>query len=97
MILTRYGPGKDLALLGEVERGVHRLEPFSVEDVAEAMKLIEHYAGFGDIGLADASNVVLAERYGTSATFACSRTRQPPVLPAPGGLVNPGEAARASS
>ena len=65
MILTRYGPGEELALLGEVARGVYRLEPFSTEDIAEAQAIIERYTGFGDVGLADASNVVLAERYDT--------------------------------
>lgn len=65
MILTRYGPDEELALLSEVARGVYRLEPFSTEDIAEAQAIIERYTGFGDVGLADASNVVLAERYGT--------------------------------
>ena len=65
MILTRYGPGEELALLGEVARGVYRLEPFSTEDIAEAQAIIERCTGFGDVGLADASNVLLAERYDT--------------------------------
>lgn len=52
-------------MLGEVARGVYSLEPFSAEDVAAAQAIIERYAGFGDLGLADASNVVLAERYGS--------------------------------
>lgn len=85
MILTRYGPGAEFALLGEVERGAYRLEPFSVEDIAEAMKLIEHYAGFGDVGLADASNVVLAERYGTRDILTLDE-RHFRVLRGPGDL-----------
>ena len=63
MILKRYGHDEELALLDEIERGVYRLEPFSAVDVAEARALIEQYAGFGDVGLADASNVVLARRH----------------------------------
>lgn len=63
MILTRYGHGEELALLDEIGRGVYRLEPFSAFDVAEARAVIERYAGFGDFGLADASNVVLARRH----------------------------------
>ena len=66
MVLTRYGREEELALLGEVERGVYRLEPFSRSDVSEATSVMEQYADFGDVGLADASNVVLARRYGTS-------------------------------
>lgn len=63
MILTRYGPAEELALLDEVSRGAYRLEPFSTKDIAEAKTVIERYTGFGDVGLADASNVVLAERH----------------------------------
>jgi predicted nucleic acid-binding protein len=65
MILTRYGPSEELALLGEVAREAYRLEPFSTEDVAKTIEIVERHAGFGDVGLADASNVVLAERYAT--------------------------------
>ena len=64
MILTRMGQGYELALLGEVARGVYSLEYFSEEDVAEAVEIVEHYADFR-IGLADASNVVLANRHDT--------------------------------
>jgi hypothetical protein len=64
MILTRMGQGRELALLGEVARGAYRLERFSEEDVTAAIEIVERYADFR-IGLADASNVVLANRYGT--------------------------------
>ena len=64
MIMTRTGQGREIALLGEVARGAYRLEPFSAEDVAEAVSIIERYADVG-LGLADASNVVLANRYKT--------------------------------
>ena len=64
MILTRMGQGRELALLGEVARGTYRLEYFSEEDVAEAIEIVERYADFR-IGLADASNVVLANRHET--------------------------------
>lgn len=63
MVLKRYGHGEELALLDEIGRGAYRLEPFSALDVAEARAVIEQYAGFGDVGLADASNVVLARRH----------------------------------
>lgn len=65
MILSRYGREEEFALLGEVARGAYELERFSASDVAEARAVMERYAGFGDVGLADASNVVLARRYGT--------------------------------
>ena len=62
MILKRYGHDEELALLGDIGRGVYRLEPFSAFDVAEARAVIEQYTGFGDVGQADASDVVLARR-----------------------------------
>ena len=63
LLATRVGRDAERALLGEVGRGTYRLEPFSEDDVAEAMGVIERHADLG-IGLADASNVVPANRYG---------------------------------
>jgi predicted nucleic acid-binding protein len=64
LLSTRVGIGAEVALLGEVGRGTYRLEPFSEDDVAEVAGVIERYADLG-VGLADASNVVLANRHGT--------------------------------
>jgi predicted nucleic acid-binding protein len=64
LLSTWVGRGAEVALLGEVGRGTYRLEPFSEDDVAEAVGVIEGYADL-DLGLADASNVVLANRHGT--------------------------------
>lgn len=64
LLATRVGNSAELALLGEVERGAYRLEPFSAADVGEARRVMERYADLG-LGLADASNVVLAGRYET--------------------------------
>ena len=85
MILTRYGQSEELSLLGEVARGVYRLEQILAEDVTKAMEVIERYAGFGDVGLADASNVVLAERYGTRDILTLDE-RHFRVLRGPGDL-----------
>ena len=43
MILTRMGRRQEVALLGEVGRGVYQLEPFSPADVAEAVAVIERF------------------------------------------------------
>ena len=64
LLSTRVGWDAGVALLGEVGRGTYRLEPFSEDDVAEAVGVIEDYADLG-LGLADASNVVLAKRHDT--------------------------------
>ena len=63
VILKRYGHDEELALLDEIGRGVCRLQPFSAFDVAEARAVIEQYTGFGDVGQADASNVMLTRRH----------------------------------
>lgn len=49
-------------LLEDVARGAYQLEPFDHLDVARAREIIVKYEDL-DIGLADASIVVLAERY----------------------------------
>jgi predicted nucleic acid-binding protein len=64
LVPTRIGLDAEVAVLGEVERGAYQLEPFSVEEVKAARQLIERYSDLG-IGLADASNVVLAHRHDT--------------------------------
>ncbi len=64
MVLTRVGYVQELALLDEVANGAYRLEPFSAEDVADTATLLRQYEDLG-IGLADASNVILADRHDT--------------------------------
>ena len=66
LLATAVGVEAELALLAEVARDSYRLEPFSLLDVSEARAVVEQYAGFGDVGLADASNVVLARRHDTT-------------------------------
>ena len=62
LLATRVGLAAERRLLEEVGRGVYRLEPFGAQEVAEAERFIGRYADLG-IGLADASILVLAERY----------------------------------
>lgn len=65
MVMTRMGLPQELALLEEVARGAYRLETFSNRDIAEAVEVIKRY-GDSRLGLADASIVVLANRYDVS-------------------------------
>jgi predicted nucleic acid-binding protein len=65
MLLRRYGKQDQLAFLDEVDRGAYLLEPFEAEDFARARKLLGDYDYLPPFGIADASNMVLAERYGT--------------------------------
>lgn len=64
LLATRVGREAELALLEEVARETYRLAPFSIGDVAEARRIIVQYADLR-IDLADASNVVLANRHDT--------------------------------
>ena len=63
LLATRVGETAERALLSEVGRGVYRLESFQQEDITAAERVIAKYAAL-EIGLADASIVVLAARYG---------------------------------
>jgi predicted nucleic acid-binding protein len=63
LLATRVSRRAQQALLGEVAKGAYRLEPFSAEDVASAAIVLTRYREL-EIGLADASIVVLAQRYG---------------------------------
>jgi len=63
LLATRVGRKAERALLAEVGRGVYRLEPFDAQDVQAAERLIARHGDLG-VGLADASLVVLAHRYG---------------------------------
>ena len=64
LLATRVGPEAELALLQEVARETYRLAPFSIGNVAEARRIMVQYADLR-ISLADASNVVLANRHDT--------------------------------
>ena len=63
LLAARVGARAQRALLDEVARGAYRLESFSAQDVASAWVVLGRYPTLA-IGLADASIVVLAERYG---------------------------------
>lgn len=64
LLATRVSLAAEQALLEEVARGAYRLEPFGAADVESANAVISRYRDLG-VGLADASVVVLAARYGT--------------------------------
>ena len=65
LLATRVGPAAQDRLLEQVESGVYRLESFDQADVARARVVLDRYRDLG-LGIADASIVVLAERYGTT-------------------------------
>ena len=62
LLATRVGREAQLDFLKEIERGAFQLIEFDSAAVAGAIEVIEAYQDL-DIGLAEASIVVLAERF----------------------------------
>ena len=63
LITKLAGVEVEMALLDDVARGAYRLAEFGAGEVALAREVIKKYPGL-DLGLADASLVVLAESLG---------------------------------
>jgi uncharacterized protein len=72
MLASDDGLEAETALLDEVARGAYRLEPFAAADIAVAKQVIEKYSDL-EIGLADASIVVLAARHHTRDVLTLDR------------------------
>jgi len=83
LLATRVSAEAQHVLLEEVARGAYRLEQFTAEDVASAAVILGRYGDLG-IGLADASIVVLAERYGVLEVLTLDH-RHFQALRGPGG------------
>lgn len=66
LVATRHGVEPEFRVLDELSSGAWELANFELEDIRQALSIIANHAD-QDIGIADASNVVLADRYGTDA------------------------------
>lgn len=64
LLSTRVSAAAATALLRQVADGAYRLESMEAEDIATAAEVIERYRDL-ELGLADASLVVLAQRHDT--------------------------------
>ncbi|WP_276529690.1 PIN domain-containing protein [Tomitella gaofuii] len=64
LVAARIGVDAELAVLDELAQGAWDLPEFGAAELAEARAVVQRYRD-QDIGVADASNVVLAGRYGT--------------------------------
>ena len=62
LLMRHIGSRAQSSLLEEIARGAYLLQPFDSTDIKRAKQVMEKYADL-EIGLADASIVVLAERY----------------------------------
>lgn len=65
LLATRISVSASIEFLRDVEAGAYELAPFTADDVGATREMVERYRELG-IGLADASIVVLAARYGTN-------------------------------
>jgi uncharacterized protein len=63
LVSRRRGVDAELSLLEEVAEEAYSLAPFTADEIAEAAAIIRQYHD-QRLGLADASIVVLAHRYG---------------------------------
>lgn len=83
MILTHGTVDQELALLASVGAGAYDLAPMTAADVARAHELAARHRDL-EIGLADASIVVLSQRYDTADVLTLDQ-RHFRVLEAAGG------------
>jgi len=64
LLTTRVSQDAAVALLDQVAAGAYRLEPMASDDIARASEIVLKYHDL-QLGLADASLLVLAERHHT--------------------------------
>ena len=85
LVATRKGVDAELAVLAELSGGAYELATMPTEDVATAQRVIARYRDLG-VGLADASMVVLAQRYGTRTILTLDHKHFSVLRPLDGGL-----------
>ena len=72
LVATRHGVRAELAVLDELTGGAWELVGFDADDLKQARSIVAKY-GDQDIGVADASNIVLASRYHTQTIVTLDR------------------------
>lgn len=72
LLMRHVGVAAQSAVLDEVTRGAFALEPFESADVERAAEVVGKYADL-ELGLADASLVVLAERHAVGTVLTLDR------------------------
>jgi uncharacterized protein len=84
LVATRLGVDAELIVLGELTGGAYELADLSVEDVSTCATIIDRYRD-QEIGIADASLVVLAQRYSTRNILTLDRRHFDVLRPLDGG------------
>jgi predicted nucleic acid-binding protein len=81
---TRLGVPAEIAILSELASGAYHLATFDKDDLLSAAKIIERYKS-QQIGLADASLVVLAGRHQTKSVLTLDHRHFDVLRPLSGG------------
>ena len=84
LVAVRVGANAELAVLRELSSGAWELADFVAADIERAAAVIDKYRD-QNIGVADASNVVLAERYQTRTIATLDHRHFSVLRPLPGG------------
>lgn len=84
LVATRHGVDAELAVLAELAGGAYHLAQLAIEDMRAMAELIDLYRD-QDIGVADASLVVLASRYRTRSILTLDHRHFTVVRPLDGG------------
>jgi predicted nucleic acid-binding protein len=84
LVASRHGVTAELTVLAELAGGAWDLPGFDAADLRQAATIIERYAD-QHVGVADASNVVLAGRYQTRTIVTLDRQHFDVLRPLDGG------------
>lgn len=84
LVATRVGTAAELEVLAELSGGAYVLPDIGQEDLARATAVVKKYRD-QEIGVADASMVVLAERYATRTLLTLDRRHFHVLRPIQGG------------
>ena len=84
LVASRLGVSAELAVLRELTGSAWDLPAIGVEELVQARAVIERYAD-QNVGVADASNVILAERYRTRTVVTLDRRHFDVLRPLSGG------------
>lgn len=84
LVATRVGVAAELAVLRELAGGAWELAAFGAAELDQAVSIVEKYRDQA-VGVADASNVVLADRYRTRDILTLDRRHFEVLRPIGGG------------
>jgi predicted nucleic acid-binding protein len=84
LVATRVGVDAEVAVLRELSGGAWELAAFGIPELESAITIIRKYRD-QQVGLADASNIVLAEQYRTRSIATLDRRHFDVLRPIGGG------------